>query len=213
MDKINDAKHIKTRLIDYLLENYETEIIGLEVPYLFGYRRADLVTIVDNKTIAFEIKSELDSLSKLPAQIGDYIDVFNEVYVVLAEKYKRSSIISKLPQKVGIYYIDKNNKISLQRKAREQKILNPDKLVYFFKKEEMIRLNNINSNFSLRKTREKFLKQNSIKNIVEYSKNILRNKYQEQFRTFLNEKGKYTLKEDLHLLTGLDKNTQILQLT
>ena len=77
----------------------------------------------------------------------------------------------------------------------------------------MIRLNNINSNFSLRKTREKFLKQNSIKNIVEYSKNILRNKYHEQFRTFLNEKGKYTLKEDLHLLTGLDKNTQILQLT
>ena len=213
MDKINDAKHIKTRLIDYLLENYETEIIGLEVPYLFGYRRADLVTIIDNKTIAFEIKSELDSLSKLSAQIGDYIDVFNEVYVVLAEKYKRSTIISKLPQKVGIYYIDKNNKISLQRKAREQKILNPDKLVYFFKKEEMIRLNNINSNFSLRKTREKFLKQNSIKNIVEYSKNILRNKYQEQFRTFLNEKGKYTLKDDLHLLTGLDKNTQILQLT
>ena len=213
MDKINDAKHIKTRLIDYLLENYETEIIGLEVPYLFGYRRADLVTIIDNKTVAFEIKSELDSLSKLPAQIGDYIDVFNEVYVVLAEKYKRSSIISKLPQKVGIYYIDKNNKILLQRKAKEQKILNPDKLVYFFKKEEMIRLNNINSNFSLRKTREKFLKQNSIKNIVEYSKNILRDKYQEQFRTFINEKGKYTLKEDLHLLTGLDKNTQILQLT
>lgn len=213
MDKINDAKHIKTRLIDYLLENYETEIIGLEVPYLFGYRRADLVTIIDNKTVAFEIKSELDSLSKLPAQIGDYIDVFNEVYVVLAEKYKRSSIVSKLPQKVGIYYIDKNNKILLQRKAKEQKILNPDKLVYFFKKEEMIRLNNINSDFSLRKTREKFLKQNSIKNIIEYSKNILRNKYQEQFRTFLNEKGKYTLKEDLHLLTGLDKNTQILQLT
>ena len=213
MDKINDAKHIKTRLIDYLLENYETEIIGLEVPYLFGYRRADLVTIIDNKTVAFEIKSELDSLSKLPAQIGDYIDVFNEVYVVLAEKYKRSSIVSKLPQKVGIYYIDKNNKILLQRKAKEQKILNPDKLVYFFKKEEMIRLNNINSNFSLRKTREKFLKQNSIKNIVEYSKNILRDKYQEQFRTFINEKGKYTLKEDLHLLTGLDKNTQILQLT
>ena len=90
MDKINDAKHIKTRLIDYLLENYETEIIGLEVPYLFGYRRADLVTIIDNKTIAFEIKSELDSLSKLPAQIGDYIDVFNEVYVVLAEKLQKN---------------------------------------------------------------------------------------------------------------------------
>ena len=213
MDKINGALQIKTRLIDYLLSNYETELIGIEVPYLFGYRRADVVAIINNKTIAFEIKSELDSLSKLSSQINDYIDVFNEVYVVLAEKYRQSSIILNLPQKVGIYYIDKDNKIFLQRKAKEQKILNPEKLVYFFKKDEMIKLNNINSNFSLRKTREKFLKQNSIKNIVEYSKNILRNKYQEKYRTFLNEKGEYTVKEDLYLLTGLDANTQILQLT
>lgn len=213
MDKINDAKHIKTRLIDYLLKNYKTELIGIEVPYLLGYRRADLVTIIDNKTVAFEIKSELDSLCKLSAQIDDYVDVFNEVYVVLAEKYKRSSIISKLPQKVGIYYIDQNNKISLQRKAKEQRILNPEKLIYFFKKEEMVRLCNMDSNFSLRKTREKFLKQNSIKNIVEYSKDILRNKYKAKYKTFLSEKGEYTIKDDLYLLTGSEKNSQILQLT
>ena len=189
MDKINGAIQIKTSFIDYLLNNYETELIGIEVPYLFGYRRADLVAIINNKTVAYEIKSELDSLSKLSAQIDDYVDVFNEVYVVLAEKYKRSSIISKLPQKVGIYYIDQNNKISLQRKAKEQRILNPEKLIYFFKKEEMVRLGNMDSNFSLRKTREKFLKQNSIKNIVEYSKNILRNKYQDKYKTFQSERG------------------------
>ena len=117
MDKINGAIQIKTSFIDYLLNNYETELIGIEVPYLFGYRRADLVAIINNKTVAYEIKSELDSLSKLSAQIDDYVNVFNEVYVVLAEKYKRSSIISKLPQKVGIYYIDQNNKISLDRKS------------------------------------------------------------------------------------------------
>ena len=213
MDKINGAIQIKTRFIDYLLNNYETELIGIEVPYLFGYRRADLVAIINNKTVAYEIKSELDSLSKLSAQIDDYVDVFNEVYVVLAEKYKRSSIISKLPRKVGIYYIDQNNKISLQRKAKEQRILNPEKLIYFFKKEEMVRLGNMDSNFSLRKTREKFLKQNSIKNIVEYSKDILRNKYQEKYKIFLSEKGEYTIKDDLYLLTWTEKNSQILQLT
>lgn len=213
MDKINGAIQIKTRFIDYLLGNYNTELIGIEVPYLFGYRRADLVAIINNKTVAYEIKSELDSLSKLSAQINDYVDVFNEVYVVLAEKYKRSSIISKLPQKVGIYYIDQNNKISLQRKAKEQRILNPEKLIYFFKKEEIVRLGNMDSSFSLRKTREKFLKQNSIKNIVEYSKNILRNKYQGKYKTFLSERGQYTIKDDLYLLTGSKKNSQILQLT
>lgn len=213
MYKKNDAKQIKTILIDYLLKNFNIELIGIEVPYLSGYRRADMVALINNKLVGFEIKSELDSLSKLLNQINDYIDVFNEVYVILAEKYKHSSIVSKLPQKVGIYYIDKDNELLLRRKAKEQKILNPEKLIYFFKKNEMVRLNKINSKFSLRKTRELFLKQNSIKNITEYSKNILRNKYQEKYKTFLNEKGEYTIREDLYLLTGADKNNQILQIS
>ena len=209
--KLN-AVQIKTILIDYLLANYDTEFIATEVPYLSGSRRADLVAMIDNKTVSFEIKSELDSLSKLSKQINDYIDVFNEVYVVLAEKYRQSNVISNLPSKVGIFYINKNNKILLHRKAKEQKILNPEKLIYFFKKDEMININNIDTNLSLRKIREKFLKMNSIKDIVKYTKEILRNKYLEKYKTLLNEKEYHTIEEDLILLTGKDKNNQILQM-
>ena len=201
--KLN-AVQIKTILIDYLLANYDTEFIATEVPYLSGFRRADLVAMIDNKTVSFEIKSELDSLSKLSKQINDY--------VVLAEKYRQSNVISNLPSKVGIFYINKNNKILLHRKAKEQKILNPEKLIYFFKKDEMININNIDTNLSLRKIREKFLKMNSIKDIVKYTKEILRNKYLEKYKTFLNEKGYHTIEEDLILLTGKDKNNQILQM-
>lgn len=213
MDKKINAKQIKTILIDYLLENYKTELIAIEVPYLFGYRRADLLAIIDNRTVAFEIKSELDTLAKLEEQVNDYIDVFNKVYVVLADKFQNYSLTYKIPKKVGILYISKDNKISLYRKAKEQKILNPEKLVYFFKKDEMNKLNNIDTGLSLRKTREKFLKINSIKTIVEYSKNILKNKYLEKYYTFLNEKGNYTIEEDLTILTGIEKNSRILQLS
>lgn len=213
MNRKNDANHVKTLLIDFLMENYDVELIALEVPYLFGYRRADLVSIINGNMIAFEIKSELDSLSKLESQINDYIDVFNKVYVVLAEKFKDCSVIPKLPKKVGIFYIKHNDKIICHRKAREQKILKKEKLVYFFKKDEMNKINNIDANLSLRKTRDIFLKINSTKKIVNYSKSILKNKYLNQFNTFITEKGKYTLEEDLSLITGVGKNNHILHLS
>lgn len=213
MSKKNDANHIKTLLIDFLIENYNIELIASEVPYLFGYRRADLVAMINNNMIAFEIKSELDSLTKLEAQINDYIDVFNKVYVVLAEKFRNYAVVSKLPKKVGILYIDSNNKIINFRKAKEQKILNKEKLIYFFKKDELNKINNIDIKLSLRKTREIFLKINSTKKIVEHSKNILRNKYLTRYKTFIAEKGKYTIEEDLSLITGIEKNNHIFHLT
>ena len=51
-----------------------------------------------------------------------------------------------------------------------------------------------------------------MKDIVKYTKEILRNKYLEKYKTFLNEKGYHTIEEDLILLTGKDKNNQILQM-
>lgn len=211
-EKIN-ANNIKTFLIDYLLSNYNIELLASEVPYLFGYRRADLVAMMDNNMIAFEIKSELDSLTKLEAQIKDYIDVFNKVYVVLSEKFKNCSVISNLPKKVGILYIDNNHRITLYRKAKEQKILDKERLIYFFKKDDMNKINNIDTKLSLRRTREIFLKINSTKKLVEYSKNILKNRYLTQYNRFILEKGKYTIEEDLALITGLEKNNHILYLS
>ena len=212
MSTKNDASHIKTLLIDFLIENYNIELIASEVPYLFGYRRADLVAIINNNMIAFEIKSELDSLSKLEAQVNDYIEVFNKVYVVLAKKFQHCSVVSKLHKKVGILYIDANDEIIYYRKAKEQKILKKEKLIYFFKKDELNKINNIDTKLSLRKTREIFLKINSTKKIVEYSKNILRNKYLTQYNKFIEEKGKYTIEEDLSSITGIGKNNHILHL-
>lgn len=212
MSTKNDASHIKTLLIDFLIENYNIELIASEVPYLFGYRRADLVAIINNNMVAFEIKSELDSLSKLEAQVNDYIEVFNKVYVVLAKKFQHYSVVSKLHKKVGILYIDANDEIIYYRKAKEQKILKKEKLIYFFKKDELNKINNIDTKLSLRKTREIFLKINSTKKIVEYSKNILRNKYLTQYNKFIEEKGKYTIEEDLSSITGIGKNNHILHL-
>lgn len=206
-----DANYIKTVVIDYLLDNYNIELLACEVPYLYGYRRADLLSIIDNETIAFEIKSELDSLTKLEGQLNDYIDVFNKVYVVLADKFKKNFKISKLPRSVGIIYVNNNAQINIYRKAKSRKILNKEKLIYLFNKNEMNIYNNIDKNLSLGKTRARFLKKNTIHSIVEYSKITLMNKYIKQYKKFMIEKGDYTIEEDLLLLTGINKNNYILE--
>ena len=77
----------------------------------------------------------------------------------------------------------------------------------------MNKINNIDTKLSLRKTREIFLKINSTKKIIEYSKDSLKNKYLKSFNTFISEKGEYTISEDLSLITGLEKNNHILRLS
>src|SRR3954468_16508914 len=46
--------------------------------------KADLV-LVNGTTVAYEIKTELDSLDRLPAQLQAYMQTFDQVYVVTYE--------------------------------------------------------------------------------------------------------------------------------
>ncbi len=84
-----NEKKIKATLIDYLLREGRgsNNIICAEVPFLGGRRWADIVELKENSLVAYEIKSELDSLVNLSDQLADYMDTFNEVYVVLSKKF------------------------------------------------------------------------------------------------------------------------------
>lgn len=99
---IKDASYYKTLIIDEFFNDLNIDLLVTEIPYLYGNRKADLVVIHDNKSIAYEIKSELDNLTKLNEQIRDYQEVFNEVYVVIADKFKISQEIKNLPKNIGL---------------------------------------------------------------------------------------------------------------
>lgn len=80
------------------------QIVMSEFVYADGKRRADLVSI-NNAFHAFEIKSDVDSLSRLKGQLEDYLRIFEYISFVTTEKYL-SSIISLTPKSIGIkrYY-------------------------------------------------------------------------------------------------------------
>ena len=69
----DSAEYIKASVIDWLLVRHPSVIIGNEVMYGFKRKVVDLLAIIDNKTVAIEIKSASDNLNRLQDQIFEYI--------------------------------------------------------------------------------------------------------------------------------------------
>lgn len=205
---IKDASYYKTLIIDEFFNDLNIDLLTTEIPYLYGNRKADLVVILDNKSIAFEIKSELDNLTKLNEQIRDYQEVFNEVYVVIADKFKTSQEIKSLPKNIGLI-VEKNGTFKLKRVAKLKTTLKKDKTVYFLHKKEMLEYLNTNKYLSINGVRKKFLNKFNNKEVYDIVLKSLINRYNDKFKLFCFNRGKYTHKEDLKMLTGLKQGLNL----
>ena len=205
---IKDASYYKTLIIDEFFNDLNIDLLTTEIPYLYGNRKADLVVILDNKSIAFEIKSELDNLTKLNEQIRDYQEVFNEVYVVIADKFKTSQEIKSLPKNIGLI-VEKNGTFKLKRVAKLKTTLKKDKTVYFLHKNEMLEYLNTNKYLSINGVRKKFLNKFNNKEVYDIVLKSLINRYNDKFKLFCFNRGKYTHKEDLKMLTGLKQGLNL----
>ncbi|MCY6958892.1 sce7726 family protein [Clostridium brassicae] len=129
---------IKSNFINNVLLKSKNHITIFE--FNLETSRADLCKI-NGKSIAFEIKTDLDNLSRLEKQINDYSKVFEEVYVICS-KPNISNVLNIIPYFCGIYSysISKNGD-------------------YIFKKEKKsIPCNNINSLNQLKLLTKKELK-------------------------------------------------------
>lgn len=91
-----------------------------EMQYADGRRRADLV-LHDGCLRAVEIKSDVDSLSKLDGQIQDYLKIFERVSCLTTEKHL-SNVLSIVPPQVGIFCF-KNNRVMRVRSAKKNPYL------------------------------------------------------------------------------------------
>ena len=206
---IKDANYYKTLVIDIFYNDLNIDLLVTEIPYLYGNRKADLVVIDDNKSIAFEIKSELDSLTKLNEQIKDYQEVFNEVYVVIADKFKDSKEIENLSKNIGII-VEKDGMLKIRRIAKHRTMLKKDKTVYFLHKNDMLKYLNINKYLSIDGVRKKFLNRFNNKEVYNIVLSVLTKRYNDKFKLFCLDRGEYTHKEDLKMLTGLKQGLTLL---
>lgn len=79
-----------------------------------GSSRADLAIFNGTSTV-YEVKSEFDSIEKLPGQIFDYQRIFEFVCLVVAPSME-AKVTSLVDSRVGIYVLDENTNLELFRR-------------------------------------------------------------------------------------------------
>lgn len=92
---------IKKVLVEYLLRKDNHCILGAEVPFQYGSRRADIVSISGLTAKAFEIKGAGDSVDRLSYQIASYKAYFDYCYVV-CEESNLPAIRKNIGREIGI---------------------------------------------------------------------------------------------------------------
>ena len=197
-----DEKILKTRLIDYILScKYpKCKLIGVEVPFVSMKRRVDVLVITGTKElVAFEIKSDLDSLRRLHDQIKDYKKTFDKLYIVTSAKYK--DICDKDLHNTSVGYIYINGKIDERKKAKPTKKLDKECLARFLLKTDLVDLG-YNKCDTVEHIRNELIKD--VKNIETLRKlaiDSLLQRYSKRFALFKKHKERKTLLSDLDYLT------------
>ena len=112
-----------------------------EMDICIGSARVD-IAVVNGKMYGFEIKSERDTLERLPSQVEAYNKIFDFIILRIAEDHL-SKIGTMVPDFWGLYSVKKNKeKAYLVRKRQAKK--NPNVDVFFLSqllwKEELLNL-------------------------------------------------------------------------
>lgn len=171
---------VKSSFINNVLSKSDNHVTIFELP--IGNSRIDLCKI-NGSSMAFEIKTDLDNLSRLDKQLNDYSEIFEKVFVICS--------LSKLPEiekmvsaSCGIYTYSIRNgyyKFQLSKKATESNALNAKKQLNIFRKQELISHFKISSQLSRDEIISLILTKYSAKHINLIFKKTMKCRYQEQW--------------------------------
>jgi hypothetical protein len=199
LQTIENAEKIKALLIDHFTKKKKTQILfGSEVFYGSIKRQADLI-LIENRTTAFEIKSNKDNFKLLKSQLENYNQVFDYLYLVTTETKELEA--NKYINNEGLIIIDSKNKIKIKKRAKLNK--NFDKyeilesvpsnyLKFFFEIPQKLK--------SSSEIRKLLLKKN-INDLKNTFRSFLIDKLKDRNILFNNEKGEHTHYEDLKILS------------
>jgi hypothetical protein len=212
-------KEIKIAVINKLLKlrklTRDTVVINELVIDSFS-RRADLVIINGDDLVAFEIKSDADTLTRLPGQVDKYALYFDKAIVVASMRHQEK-IKCLLSDDIGLWEYD-SGKIKIRnggRKVKDKKI----ELYFDFLKINELKKLSMALNISLLGRDKKTIKaeltakinKKHYNEIRTFTLQVLRNKYKLKSNCFLFSvfiKGEATIHDFEKIFTNKKmKNT------
>ncbi len=101
-----------------LLRNHSLEEASLLTELRVGHCRADVVILNGTSTV-YEIKSERDSLDRLPKQINAFREVFANINVIVGENHV-NAVLDSVDQDIGVLILSDDHKIDIIQESRDQ---------------------------------------------------------------------------------------------
>lgn len=118
-----------------------------------GQVRAD-IAVLNGKLIGYEIKTDSDTLARLPHQITAYNEVFQRVYIVTGKKHL-DGVCASIPEWWGIYLIQERSagsySFKCHRKAKANKSQDSFGLSQLLWKDEVVQILTDNLEYTVRK--------------------------------------------------------------
>lgn len=134
-------KNLKKIVLDHLYKkgkiNRNTTVIN-ELTIDSFSRRVDLAIVDKDKLIAYEIKSEADSLYRLSGQLDKYLEYFDKIIVVTTPKHLES-VLKISNENIEVWEVD-NDKIIIKKKSKANKNITSEKYLDLLKVDEMKKL-------------------------------------------------------------------------
>ncbi len=213
LDRMLEAD-IKALTLNYLMDREiinQDSIIMNELTVGNYLRRVDLAIFTKGKLIAFEIKSEADSLYRLEGQVDTYLKYFDKVIIVSASKFIPKLAVN-LPKSVGLWEVS-STKIKIKNKGCYKYKVDNSQLIDYM---DVVDLKKIASKLKIITEKNRSSLGSSLINV---SNKVLRQgvqvslnrKFRESNRRFIDAtNNKVILKDDLKLLSRFsskrDKN-------
>lgn len=143
MRKLKDTdirQVVLQKLNEYYSNEPGTKIVN-EMGILHGQSRID-IAVINGILHGFEIKSESDTLQRLPLQMEDYNKVFDRMTIVIQRNYLKE-VRSIVPKWWGIWLVTQyKGEIHLReiRKGKFNKNVDPESLSHLLWRDEAINI-------------------------------------------------------------------------
>lgn len=196
---IMNAETIKTILIDFLISQNDSIVLGNEVTYGSKKQVVDIIQLSKNKIIAFEVKADRDDVRRLDNQINEYKKIFDHIYVVCTSKLL-CKIQEKTDQTIGILCVGAEGVIEIKRKAIQQRRYDKKSILETINAAYLKKTFNLSQKFTANETRS-LLAYKNIKELKSTLYSYLETFLSEKYSLFLSEKGVNTHIDDLPILS------------
>ncbi|UVN46216.1 sce7726 family protein [Pseudomonas mosselii] len=201
-------KEIKILLIDWLFDKkmVDDAVIINEMVVANWSRRAD-IAVANGRLYGFEIKSQFDSLKRLPGQLESFQEHFDKVVVVAAPKFI-SSIERDYPESIGILEVSLSSgrpRLRQVRAGRIKEVKDIARLTSLITKSELerfLRVSGASNGTNLsRSEMARKLSARHVQKLRAYVLSCIKERYADSYKSFLQEREAFSTARSFDLLS------------